>query len=48
MAATLTRPYSRPPSPGANLRNVDYFNQVFLQTSPGYPHTYEAGFGYRF
>jgi iron complex outermembrane receptor protein len=33
---------------GRNLGNVDYFNQVFLQSSPGYPDTYEAGFGYRF
>lgn len=31
-----------------NLGDVDYFNQVFLQSSPGYPDTYEAGFGYRF
>lgn len=31
-----------------NLRNEDYFNQVFLQSSPGYPDTYELGFGYRF
>ena len=33
---------------GRNLGSVDYFNQVFLQSSPGYPDTYEAGFGYRF
>jgi iron complex outermembrane receptor protein len=33
---------------GRNLGKVDYFNQVFLQSSPGYPDTYEAGFGYRF
>jgi iron complex outermembrane receptor protein len=33
---------------GRNLGNVDYFNQVFLQASPGEPDTYEAGFGYRF
>jgi outer membrane receptor protein involved in Fe transport len=33
---------------GRNLGNTDYFNQVFLQASPGYPDTYEAGFGYRF
>jgi iron complex outermembrane receptor protein len=33
---------------GRNLGNADYFNQVFLQASPGYPDTYEAGFGYRF
>ena len=31
-----------------NLGDVDYFNQVFLQSSPGYPDTYETGFGYRF
>lgn len=33
---------------GRNLGDVDYFNQVFIQSSPGYPDTYEAGFGYRF
>ena len=33
---------------GRNLGNADYYNQVFLQASPGYPDTYEAGFGYRF
>lgn len=33
---------------GRNLTNEDYFNQVFLQSSPGYPDTYEVGFGYRF
>ncbi|MDH3337479.1 MAG: TonB-dependent receptor [Gammaproteobacteria bacterium] len=33
---------------GRNLGNADYYNQVFLQSSPGYPDTYEAGFGYRF
>jgi len=33
---------------GRNLGNEDYFNQVFLQSSPGFPDTYEAGFGYRF
>ncbi len=33
---------------GRNLADVDYFNQVFLQSSPGYPDTYEAGLGYRF
>jgi iron complex outermembrane receptor protein len=32
---------------GRNLGDQDYFNQVFLQASPGYPDTYEAGFGYR-
>jgi outer membrane receptor protein involved in Fe transport len=31
-----------------NLGNEDYFNNVFLQSSPGYPDAYEAGFGYRF
>jgi iron complex outermembrane receptor protein len=33
---------------GRNLGNADYYNQVFLQASPGYPDTYEAGIGYRF
>jgi len=33
---------------GRNLGNVDYFNQVFIQASPGYPDTYELGFGYRY
>ena len=33
---------------GRNLTNEDYFNQVFLQSSPGYPDTYEIGFGLRF
>lgn len=33
---------------GRNLTNQDYFNQVFLQSSPGYPDTYEIGTGYRF
>ena len=33
---------------GRNLGDADYYNQVFLQASPGYPDTYEAGFGYRF
>jgi iron complex outermembrane receptor protein len=33
---------------GRNLADEGYFNQVFLQASPGYPDTYEAGFGYRF
>lgn len=33
---------------GRNLTSEDYFNQVFLQSSPGYPDTYEAGFGCRF
>lgn len=33
---------------GRNLTDEDYFNQVYLQASPGYPDTYEVGFGYRF
>lgn len=33
---------------GRNLGDEDYFNQVFLQSSPGYPDTYELGAGYRF
>ncbi|MDH4261375.1 MAG: TonB-dependent receptor, partial [Gammaproteobacteria bacterium] len=33
---------------GRNLTDQDYFNQVFLQSTPGYPDTYEIGFGYRF
>jgi iron complex outermembrane receptor protein len=33
---------------GRNLTGADYFNQVFLQSSPGYPDTYEIGVGYRF
>jgi iron complex outermembrane receptor protein len=33
---------------GRNLTGEDYFNQVFLQSSPGYPDTYEVGAGYRF
>ncbi len=33
---------------GRNLGETDYYNQVFLQASPGYPDTYEVGFGYRF
>jgi iron complex outermembrane recepter protein len=32
---------------GRNLTNENYFNQVFLQSSPGYPDTYEVGFGHR-
>jgi iron complex outermembrane receptor protein len=32
---------------GRNLGDEDYFNAVFLQASPGYPDTYEVGFGYR-
>lgn len=33
---------------GRNLTNEQYFNQVFLQSSPGYPVNYEVGFGVRF
>ncbi len=33
---------------GRNLTGEDYFNQVFFQSSPGYPDTYEVGAGYRF
>lgn len=33
---------------GRNLTREDYFTQVFLQSSPGYPDTYEIGAGYRF
>ena len=33
---------------GRNLTSEDYFAQVFLQSSPGYPDTYEIGAGYRF
>ena len=33
---------------GRNLTNEDYFNQVFFQSSPGLPDTYEIGAGYRF
>jgi iron complex outermembrane receptor protein len=33
---------------GRNLTDEDYFNQVFLQSSPGYPDTYEVGVGYYF
>ena len=33
---------------GRNLGDEDYFNQVFIQASPGYPATWEAGFGLRF
>jgi len=33
---------------GRNLGDADYFNQVFLQASPGYPDTWEAGFGILF
>jgi iron complex outermembrane recepter protein len=33
---------------GRNLRDADYFNQVFIQASPGYPRSWETGFGVRF
>jgi iron complex outermembrane receptor protein len=33
---------------GRNLANQDYYHVVFLQSSPGYPDTYEVGAGYRF
>jgi iron complex outermembrane receptor protein len=33
---------------GRNLTDRDYFNQALIQSSPGYPDTYEAGFGVRF
>ena len=33
---------------GRNLGNADYFDQVFLQSSPGYPDTWETGIGYLF
>ena len=33
---------------GRNLTDEDYFTAVFLQSSPGYPDTYEIGFGIRF
>jgi iron complex outermembrane receptor protein len=33
---------------GKNLTGEDYFNQVFLQSSPGYPATFEIGGGHRF
>lgn len=32
---------------GGNLLDTDYFTQVFLQSSPGYPANYELGFGLR-
>jgi iron complex outermembrane receptor protein len=32
---------------GRNLTAEDYFNQILLQSSPGYPDTYELGFRYR-
>ncbi|MDX1440821.1 MAG: TonB-dependent receptor, partial [Rubricoccaceae bacterium] len=33
---------------GRNLTDEDYFHQVFLQSTPGYPDTYEVGLGFRF
>ena len=33
---------------GRNLLDSDYFNQVYIQASPGYPATYEAGVGLHF
>ena len=33
---------------GRNLTDEDYYTQVFIQASPGYPDTYEVGVGYRF
>lgn len=33
---------------GRNLTDEDYFTQVFIQSSPGYPKTFETGFGLRF
>ena len=31
-----------------NVTDVDYFNQAFIQSSPGYPANQEIGFGLRF
>ena len=31
-----------------NLLDQQYFTQIFLQSAPGYPSRYEAGFGWRF
>lgn len=33
---------------GRNLTNEQYFNQVLIQSSPGYPANYEVGFGLRY
>ena len=33
---------------GRNLTDADYYNQIFLQSSPGYPATFEVGFSIRF
>ncbi|HLF11385.1 MAG TPA: hypothetical protein VJA26_09220 [Gammaproteobacteria bacterium] len=34
--------------PARNVLDTDYFNQVFLQSAPGYPANYEVGLGLRF
>ena len=31
-----------------NVTDADYFNQAFIQSSPGYPANQEVGFGLRF
>ncbi len=33
---------------GRNLTDEPYFNQIFIQSSPGYPANYEVGFGLRY
>jgi iron complex outermembrane recepter protein len=33
---------------GRNLTSEDYFHTVFIQSTPGYPDTYEIGVGWRF
>jgi len=33
---------------GRNLTNEAYFTQIFIQSSPGYPDTWEVGFGVRY
>lgn len=33
---------------GRNLLDTNYFNQAYLQSSPGHPANYEVGFGVRF
>lgn len=33
---------------GRNLTDEDYFYQAFIQSTPGYPTSWEAGFGMRF
>ena len=30
-----------------NVTSTDYFNQMFIQSNPAYPRTYELGFGWR-